>query len=408
MLELDHALGKGLERQVGLGTRGLGEGHLEHQALVRGRAHVVAGIAKKGKHPREPVGGAEGRGLLAQSLQLVARDRHDLLACACHGHHVDVANVGGELTGKLQQVAAGVHERGDLVEERDHVATGHGTRDLAEHEAGRLAQEVLRHLDRDPAHAKGGQLLEGGQGIAHAAAGVADHQVEGPRLVGEALLVAHVGQVVAHLLRRDGVEVEALDAAEDGGEDLLRVGRAHDEGHARRRLLEGLEQAVESGLAQHVDLVDDIDLATASDGGVVDAADDLLAYVVHAGAGGSVELYDVGMLAGGDQAALLAGAVGELAGAGLAHEGLGQQARHGGLAGAARATEEVGVAGAALEDRALEGLDHVALANDLLERLRAVFGVERFHAAPPVPGLWAPSIPGGRRAGGGSMRRGRS
>ena len=147
------------------------------------------------------------------------------------------------------------------------------------------------------------------------------------------------------------------------------------------RLLEGLEQGVEGRRGQHVDLVDDVDLAASKRGRVVHAGEDFLADVVHAGTGCRVELSHVRVLAGGDEAALLAGAIGQLAGALLAHEGLGKQARHGRLARAARTAEEVGMAGTALDDGALERLDDVLLANYLLKRLRAVLCVERFHAA---------------------------
>jgi len=147
------------------------------------------------------------------------------------------------------------------------------------------------------------------------------------------------------------------------------------------RLLERLEQRVERRRGEHVDLVDDVDLVATHRGRVVDAGDDLLAHVVHAGAGGRVELYHVRVLAGGDEAALLAGAVGQGCRAPLAHERLGQDARHRGLSRAARTAEQVRVTGAALEHGALQGLDHVRLAHDLIERLRAILGVERFHAA---------------------------
>ena len=109
-----------------------------------------------------------------------------------------------------------------------------------------------------------------------------------------------------------------LDAGENRGKDLLRVGGAHDEDHVLGRLLERLEQRVERRRGEHVDLVDDVDLVATHRGRVVDAGDDLLAHVVHAGAGGRVELYDVRVLAGGDELALIAGAVGQRGGALLA------------------------------------------------------------------------------------------
>ena len=182
-----------------------------------------------------------------------------------------------------------------------------------------------------------------------------------------------------HLVGANGVEVKALDSREDRSQDLLRVGGAHDEDHVARGFLERLEQRVKRCRREHVDLVDDVDLVAAADGRVVNAADDLLADVVDTRTRGRVELEHVRVLACGDELALLAGAVGQVTCAALAHERLRQNARHGGLAGSARSAEEVRVAHLALENRALEGLDHVFLADDLFERLWAVLRVERFH-----------------------------
>ena len=210
-----------------------------------------------------------------------------------------------------------------------------------------------------------------------------------------------------HLVVADAVEVKALDAREDGCKNFLRVGGAHDEHNVLGRLLEGLEQGVEGRRGQHVDLVDDVDLAASKRGRVVHAGENLLADVVHAGAGCRVELGHVRVLSGGDETALVAGAVRKLAGAFLAHEGLGEQARHGSLARAARAAEEVGVAGTALDDGALERLHDVLLTNYLLKRLRAVLCVERFHAASRRSVCWRTSIPAGARQAGTSTQAAR-
>ena len=225
---------------------------------------------------------------------------------------------------------------------------------------------------------KDGELLERGQGVAHAAARMPHDELERGRVVGEALLAADVGKVRLHLVVSDRMKVKALHAGEDRGEDLLRVG---DKDHVLGWLLERLEQRVERRRREHVDLVDDVDLRAAHDRGVAHSADDLLADVVHAGARGGVQLDDIRMLARRDEAALIAAAVGQRRRAPLAHERLGQDARHRGLSRAARTAEQVRVTGAALEHGALQGLDHVRLAHDLIERLRAILGVERFHAA---------------------------
>src|SRR5690606_32913940 len=71
----------------------------------------------------------------------------------------------------------------------------------------------------------------------------------------------------------------------------------------------------------------------------------------------------------------------------LAVQGLGQDARRGGLAGAARAGEQVGMGDAAFGDLPGERGGDVTLADDFVEGLGPVLPVERlvFHAASTVP-----------------------
>ena len=71
-------------------------------------------------------------------------------------------------------------------------------------------------------------------------------------------------------------------------------------------------------------------------------------------------------------------------------EGLGQDARHRGLADAARAGEQVGVVQPLLRQRVGQGLHHVLLAHHFGEISRAVFARQhqirhggRFYGAPP-------------------------
>ncbi len=201
---------------------------------------------------------------------------------------------------------------------------------------------------------------------------------------GKTLLLAHIGQAVLDVLRLDAVELQPLAAGQDGLGHPLRVGGAQDEHDVGRRLLKGLEQGVECLRREHVDLVDDVDLETPLGGGEGDAVDNLVAHVVHAGAGGRVQLVDVGVAALGNLAALLAGAVGVGRGAVLAQKGLGQQAGRGGLAGAARAAEEIGVGLAPLGQGVAQGGDDVLLAHHVGKGLRAVLAVERLHAATPL------------------------
>lgn len=129
----------------------------------------------------------------------------------------------------------------------------------------------------------------------------------------EALLLAHVRQAMLDILVADAVEIEALAAREDGLQNLLRVGGAQHKDHVCRRLLESLEQRVKRRRCEHVDLVDDINLVLAAHRGKVDGVDDFLAHIVHARAGGGIELVNVWVVALGNELALLASTVGHAA-----------------------------------------------------------------------------------------------
>src|SRR5262245_39245029 len=109
-------------------------------------------------------------------------------------------------------------------------------------------------------------------------------------------------------------------------------------------------------------LIYDVDLPAAAQGAVGGVGDEF-AGVVDAGVGGGVDLDDVGVLAAHD------GLVGLLAAAG---QGLGEDARGGGLADAAGAGEEVGVRDATRIYGILERPRDRLLADDFIEGPGAV------------------------------------
>ena len=96
---------------------------------------------------------------------------------------------------------------------------------------------------------------------------------------------------------------------QDRDRHLADFGGGEDEKRARRRLFEGLQEAVERFFRQHVDFVDDVDLV-ACRGRCVAHAVHQLADVVDAGVGRGVHLQDVDMAAVCDRDAMLANAAG--------------------------------------------------------------------------------------------------
>ena len=188
---------------------------------------------------------------------------------------------------------------------------------------------------------------------------------------------ATCAQVRLQLARRDQAEVVLLAAREDGVRDLVVLGRREDELHARRRLLERLQERVEGARGEHVDLVDDPHLEAVARR-VVARALAQLAHLLDAVVGGAVDLLHVERGAGRDLHAggALAARLGGRPVALRAVEGLGQDARGGRLADAARAREQEGVADAAGGERVLQRARDGALAHDLVEGLGPPFARE--------------------------------
>src|SRR5262249_119328 len=101
------------------------------------------------------------------------------------------------------------------------------------------------------------------------------------------------------LPERDELDVVPLDAGENRGRQLLRVGGGEQELDVPGRLFERLEQGVEGGAGEHVDFVDDVDLVAVArrqvPGCLAQGAD-----VVDAVVRGGVDLLHVDVGAGGD------------------------------------------------------------------------------------------------------------
>ena len=285
-----------------------------------------------------------------------------------------------KLARELQQVVARINQVRHLRKQASHVTRRQCTHHVVQRLSRNGSEQVTRGRDIDHSPAKHRELLEGRQRVAHATVSIAHHYLERLVLVGKALLFADVREMGEHVGVANRPEVESLDSTQNGIGNLLRVGRAKDEHHVSWRLLQCLEQRVECLHRQHVDLVDDVHLKGTADGRVVHAADDLLAHRFHASARCRIELIHVRMVTGGDEGALLTGAVGQMASPLLAEQRLGQQSRHGRLARAARPTEQIRMVETPFEHGMLKGVDHVLLPHHTRKGLRSILPIERLHA----------------------------
>ena len=165
----------------------------------------------------------------------------------------------------------------------------------------------------------------------------------------------------------------------------------------RRGLLQALQEGVEGLLGEHVHLVDDVDLEAPGEVGPAGALHQALAQladVVDAPVGGPVDLDQEVELAPGEQGLAVLALVARLA---LhpppAVDGPGQDARGGGLAGAAGPAEEVGVGDLVAGDGVAQGAGDV-----LLPDQRVALGVGE-GLGPPLVVEGDGSHPGARSSG---------
>ena len=187
----------------------------------------------------------------------------------------------------------------------------------------------------------------------------------------EPLAPGDVGEAARDLVVREAAEVEALAARQDRRGDLVPLGRREDEDGVRRRLLERLQERLERGRRDRVDLVDDEDLPAVARRRVGHDLDEV-ARLVDLAVRGAVDLERVERAALEDLDARRAGAARRRGRAvrRVAVDGRGQEARRRGLADAARPREEVRVREPVGRDGVRQGADDLLLPDDVRERAR--------------------------------------
>ena len=197
--------------------------------------------------------------------------------------------------------------------------------------------------------AAGDGLIERRKRIAHAAlAGLRQHGERfGIRL--DAFLLADPRHARDQLVEIHRAKAEVLAARRDGGRNLVRFRGAEHEHGPGRRLFDGLQQRVEGFVGDLVGFVDDENLVAVARRLIAHVLAQL-AHFVDAAIGGGVDFDHVHRAAGGDFLATRAHAAGLVGGTVHAVQAARQDARHGGLAGAALARKNVAVRDAVLRD----------------------------------------------------------
>ncbi len=169
------------------------------------------------------------------------------------------------------------------------------------------------------------------------------------------------------------LEVKDLAARKDGRDDFVFLCRGQDELGIRRRLLKGLQEGIESGLAEHVDLIDDVDLVLSDLGRDAHLLHEV-ADVIHRVVGGGVQLVDVerGIVVESPAGLALVTGFHVLRGV-EAVDGLGHDTGAGRLAHATRAAEQESLRQGVVLDGVFQRRGDGLLTNNRVEGRGAVF-----------------------------------
>ena len=255
--------------------------------------------------------------------------------------------------------------------------------DGAEHRPHRFFADLAARI--------GNGLVQQGERIAHAAARAVGDQPETAFFAVDFLSLENPPQLPGDFARRQLLQVELQATRQHRHRHLLRIGGRQDEQDVRRRLFQRLQHGVEGVIGELVDFVDHVDLVAARRRRVGRAFQQVH-HLVHAAIRRRVHFDVIHVAAGIDFRARAAFAAGCGGDARFAVQGLGQNARDGGLADAARAGEQVGVVQPTAGQRVSQRLDHVFLPDKGFERTRTPFAGQNLigHAAillqrPPRP-----------------------
>ena len=157
---------------------GLEQCHFQDQALERGIGHLAIGLDQQRQAALDVLGREAGR-LLAQLLQFGVGQIKNLLRFLDRTDHQQVAEVFDQLLAELAHVVADRVDPLDPRQDRLGIAAEDRCRDVGQQARVHGADQGGHILIRHGAVAEGQHLVEGGQGVAHAAVPLAGDQRQG-------------------------------------------------------------------------------------------------------------------------------------------------------------------------------------------------------------------------------------
>ena len=307
-------------------------------------------------------------------VEFVRRQVYQSTGVAADLGDQQVAEVFEQITVELFHVVATVVDFIQLLENQRQVPLQNGGGKIVQDFAVDDAKNVQHFPGVHPVagFGAGDHLVQKAQGVPHAAPGFARNE---PQAFGghrNFLPVAKQLQVAGNRRQVDSSEIMTLAAGQNRDGNLMGFSRREKKHHMRRRLFQGFQQGVESRDAEHVDLIDDVDLVRTVRRHVLKIFAQF-PNLVDAVVGCTVDFIDVRGRSRRDFAAGAAGVAGNRRGALLAVHGLGQNPRHRGFARSPRPRKQDCMGDPAGTDRIGQGTGDMFLLDDFIEGLRSVF-----------------------------------
>jgi len=344
---------------------------LELDTRLRGAVEHAGGLelAERGEHPQQ-VRRDQGLGGGEETLARLGQE-FDRLGLRIEPQHQEGSQRIAESAQKLRGVVPVVEK---VLDEGEHPGPVPVRRDLEERQISIFVDEPehaadVRDLDR--VSPEGEHLVEGRERVPDAAFGTARDRPQRPRLGGDSLRLEHGLQPARDVRHGNPPEVESLAAGHDGRRaalDLLRLGGGEGEDHARRRLLEDLQERVPRVAREHVRFVEDVDLVALLARGRVRGPAAEIPRVLDAPVARRIDFHDVERGASGpDPLARRTRAARFAGGAVGAIQGHREDARRRRLPDPARAAEEIRVTDPPGLDGGLQRGPDVVLSDQLRE-----------------------------------------
>ena len=242
------------------------------------------------------------------------------------------------------------------------------------------AEDRLGRRRIDRAIARRRQLVERRDRIAKRAARVPRNQPQRVIVGLDALSVTNPPQRLEQLVGRRAQERKRLAATTHRVGQAVRLGRAENEDHVRRRLLQRLQERVGRVGRQRMGLVEDVDAIATQHGLLIDAIANI-ADVIDATIRGCIELEDVERSAISNRETRLALETRRRRRTlrVLAIKRLAEDLRERRLARATRPRKQVGMPHTVVINRIRQRLDNVALTHNMGKIQRAITTIKRGH-----------------------------